>query len=183
MEFSLKIKTGIDIIEVNRIKDNIEKNGYAFLNRVFTENEIEYCEGKKVQKFQSYAARFAAKEAVFKAISSFLTNKYDIEWKNIEILNDINGRPFVNMEKLRKLECFSKMNMMKQIELTEKSEQDEIIELREQDEKTELPERTEQNEKIGKNELTQMLEMLEIDISISHIKEMAVASVVVYSLK
>lgn len=91
------IKTGIDIIEVDRIKENIEKFKDNFLNKVFTEKEIEYCESKKVQKYQSYAARFAAKEAVFKAISEFLNNKYDIEWKNIEVLNDENGRPFVNL--------------------------------------------------------------------------------------
>ena len=63
------VKTGIDIIEVSRIEDSISKFGNSFLNRVFTEKEIEYCESKKVQKFQSYAGRFAAKEAIFKAIS------------------------------------------------------------------------------------------------------------------
>ena len=50
-----------------------------------------------MQKYQSYAARFAAKEAVFKAISECLNNKYEIEWKNIEILNDKNCRPYVNL--------------------------------------------------------------------------------------
>ena len=93
------IKTGVDVIEVERIKGNIENHGEAFLNRVFTEKEIEYCEDRNVQKYQSYAGRFAAKEAVFKAISAFLNNKYDIEWKDIEVLNDAKGRPFVNLSK------------------------------------------------------------------------------------
>lgn len=47
-------------------------------------------------KYQHYAARFAAKEAIFKAISSFLNDKYQIDWKNIEILNDKKGKPIVN---------------------------------------------------------------------------------------
>ena len=89
------LKTGIDIIEVKRIEEGIEKYGEKFLNRVFTEKEIEYCESKKAQKFQSYAGRFAGKEAVFKAASAYLDNKFDIEWKDIEILNDSKGRPVV----------------------------------------------------------------------------------------
>ena len=89
------LKTGIDVIEVERIKENIEKHGKTFLNRVFTEKEIQYCEDRNVQKFQSYAGKFAAKEAIFKAVSAFLDNKFDIEWKDIEVLNDDNGRPFV----------------------------------------------------------------------------------------
>lgn len=90
------IKTGIDVIEVSRIKENIIKFGDVFLNRIYTKKEIDYCESKKVQKYQSYAGRFAAKEAIFKAISECLDSKFDIEWKDIEILNDVNGRPFVN---------------------------------------------------------------------------------------
>lgn len=92
----MNIKTGIDIIEVERIKNSIEKFNDNFLNRVFTKDEIQYCEARKTQKFQSYAGRFAGKEAVFKAISETLENKFSIEWKEIEILNDKNGRPFVD---------------------------------------------------------------------------------------
>ena len=91
------IKTGVDIIEVERIKKNIEKYNEVFLNKIYTKKEIEYCESKKVQKYQSYAARFAAKEAVLKAISDFLESKFDIEWKDIEVSNDSNGRPIVNL--------------------------------------------------------------------------------------
>ena len=92
----MKIRTGTDIIEIERIKNSIENSEKKFLERVYTEKEIEYCESKKKQKYQHYAARFAAKEAVFKAISSKLENKYEIEWKNIEVVNDDNGRPSVH---------------------------------------------------------------------------------------
>lgn len=91
------IKTGVDIVEVKRIRENIEKHNEVFFNKIYTKKEIEYCESKKVQKYQSYAARFAAKEAVLKAISDFLESKFDIEWKDIEVSNDSNGRPIVNL--------------------------------------------------------------------------------------
>lgn len=95
----MEIKTGIDIIEIERVKQSIEETGGKFCDRVYTEQEIEYCESKKAQKYQHYAARFAAKEAVLKAISQMLKNKYDLEWKEIEILNDNEGRPYVNILK------------------------------------------------------------------------------------
>ncbi len=95
----MKIRTGVDIIEIERVKDSIEDTNGKFCERVFTEKEIEYCESKKAQKYQHYAARFAAKEAVLKAISQLLESKFDIEWKEIEILNDENGRPYVNLIK------------------------------------------------------------------------------------
>ena len=93
----MQITTGIDIIEIERIKNSIEETEGKFCERVYTEKEIEYCESKKAQKYQHYAGRFAAKEAVFKAISPFLENKYDIGWKDIQILNDENGRPYVQI--------------------------------------------------------------------------------------
>lgn len=88
------ITVGTDIIEVSRIKDALENNKFA--SNVFTEREIEYCESKKNQKYQHYAVRFSAKEAIFKAISKYLVDKYIISWKNVEILNDENGRPYAN---------------------------------------------------------------------------------------
>ena len=97
----MKISCGTDIIEIRRIKESIEDLGVRFLQRVYTDTEIEYCESKNKQKYQHYAARFATKEAIFKAISPKLKNKYDIGWKNIEVKNDINGRPsasFINIE-------------------------------------------------------------------------------------
>ncbi len=92
----MKIKCGTDIIEVARIQESVENLGEKFLNRVFTNNEIKYCISKKNMQYQHFAARFAAKEAIFKAISDCLTNKYDITWKNIEIVNDKKGRPYVH---------------------------------------------------------------------------------------
>ena len=79
-----KMKTfcGTDIIEIGRIKKSIEKKGTKFINKIYTQNEIEYCESKKNVKFQHYAARFSAKEAIFKAISKALDNKFSVEWKN-----------------------------------------------------------------------------------------------------
>lgn len=93
----MKIRTGTDIIEINRVKESIEDTEGRFCERIYTKKEIEYCESKKMQKYQHYAARFAAKEAVFKAISANMNNKYDISWRDIEILNDKNGRPFVKI--------------------------------------------------------------------------------------
>ena len=93
----MKIKTGIDIIEIERVKKCIDETEGKFCDRVYTEREIWYCESKKAQKYQHYAARFAAKEAVFKAISSMLPDKYNINWNDIEILNDNTGRPYVNI--------------------------------------------------------------------------------------
>ena len=95
----MKIRTGVDIIEIDRIKQSIEETEGRFCERVYTKKEIEYCESKKMQKYQHYAARFAAKEAVLKAISQLLDSKFNIEWKEIEVLNDKEGRPFVNLLK------------------------------------------------------------------------------------
>ena len=94
----MQLTCGTDIIEIGRIKENIEDLGEKFLNRIYTQKEIEYCESKKGQKYQHYAARFAAKEAIFKAISKNLENKFDIGWKDAEILNDEQGRPQVKIK-------------------------------------------------------------------------------------
>lgn len=98
----MQIKVGIDIIETARIQDSIEEGQDKFLNRVYTDNEIKYCESKNKSKYQHYAARFAVKEAAFKAISSLLKDKYSISWKNIETFNDKNGRPSIRFVALSK---------------------------------------------------------------------------------
>ena len=89
----MKIKCGIDIIEISRIKESIESVGQRFLNQIYTDKEIEYCESKGRVKYEHYAARFAVKEAAFKAVSEEVKDKYSISWKDIETLNDENGRP------------------------------------------------------------------------------------------
>ncbi len=98
----MQITCGTDIIEIERIKESIEDLGEKFLNRIYTQKEIEYCESKKGQKYQHYAARFAAKEAIFKAISKELNDKYEIGWKDMEILNDKQGRPQVKIRGVQK---------------------------------------------------------------------------------
>ncbi len=95
----MRICCGTDIIEIERIKESIEdkKMGKAFIERVYTSKEIEYCESKNTQKYQHYAARFAAKEAAFKAISEQIHDKYSITWKDIEVINNKQGRPKLNL--------------------------------------------------------------------------------------
>lgn len=92
----LKFTCGTDIIEVSRIQESIEKLGETFLNKVYTPLEIEYCNSKKQMKYQHFAARFAAKEAIFKAISDLLKEKYEITWTDVEIRNDEKGKPRVH---------------------------------------------------------------------------------------
>lgn len=93
----MNVQTGIDIIEVDRIQKAIEGQRERFLNHVFTQKEIEYCDKTNKMKFQHYAARFAAKEAVFKAISSKITPLKEDVWTKIEIINDETGKPKVNL--------------------------------------------------------------------------------------
>ena len=93
----MKISCGVDIIEIDRVKESIEQLGDKFLNRVFTDKEIEYCESRKNQKYQHYAARFAAKEAAFKAVSGQIDDKYNVCWKDFEVTNDEQGRPNIKL--------------------------------------------------------------------------------------
>ena len=96
----MKIRCGTDIIEIERIRKSIDELGQDFLDKIFTKNEINYCESKGKQRFQHYAARFAAKEAAFKAVSKNLKNKYEISWTDIELLNDISGRPSISIKNI-----------------------------------------------------------------------------------
>ena len=93
----MKIKCGVDMIEISRIQDSIENLGDKFLNKIYTKKEIEYCESKGKSKFEHYAARFAVKEAAFKAVSELVKDKYQITWKDIETTNDKDGRPKVDI--------------------------------------------------------------------------------------
>tara|TARA_B100000945_G_scaffold42192_1_gene28574 strand:+ start:279 stop:662 length:384 start_codon:yes stop_codon:yes gene_type:complete len=89
---------GTDIIEVDRIEKLIKEKGDRFLNRIYTQNEIDYCESKGSNKYQHYAGRFAAKEAVFKAVADRGTEVSDVaplKFKNIQIKNDKKGLPYV----------------------------------------------------------------------------------------
>lgn len=105
----MKITCGTDIIEIERVKESIENVGTKFIERVYTEKEIEYCESRKRQKYQHYAGRFVAKEAAFKAISKILDDKYSVCWKDFETINDGQGRPSIilhniNTEKIESID-------------------------------------------------------------------------------
>lgn len=79
--------TGVDITEVNRLKKAVDKWGEAFLNRVFTKEELINAKTRG-SLYQHLAGRFAAKEAVFKALGDA-----ELSWKDVEILNDKEGKP------------------------------------------------------------------------------------------
>jgi len=83
---------GIDITEVSRIKSLAEKHE-QFLTRVYTEKEINYC-NKKKNKYQHFAARFAAKESVLKALGVGWSQ--EIKWTDIEVVNEPSGKPRIN---------------------------------------------------------------------------------------
>ena len=88
----MRIQQGVDISDVRRMEMACKRNGKRFLNRVFTSAEQAYCETKRM-KYEHYAARFAAKEAVMKAIEIKGENRY--RFKEIEIKRQPTGKPFV----------------------------------------------------------------------------------------
>lgn len=89
------IGVGIDIIEIDRIKDSVDKYGKRFLNKIYTNSELDYCMSKS-SKYQHLAARFAAKEAVYKALT---TGWHEVAtWQDIEISNEPNGMPVVTLK-------------------------------------------------------------------------------------
>lgn len=87
------IGTGVDLAEVDRIQAALEDRriGRRFRNRVFTEKEIAYCERKQRGKYESYAGRFAAKEAVMKALGRGWGSK--VRWLDIEVVRARSGKP------------------------------------------------------------------------------------------
>jgi holo-[acyl-carrier protein] synthase len=89
------ISTGVDLAEVNRIQAALEdpRIGARFRERVFTAKEIEYCEQKERGKYESYAGRFAAKEAVMKALGRGWGAK--VRWLDIEVARARSGKPAI----------------------------------------------------------------------------------------
>lgn len=81
---------GVDVVDVDRIEDAISRHGVRFLERTFTEGEREYCEGLALPG-PSYAARFAAKEAVSKAFGTGIGG--DAGLREIEVVREESGRP------------------------------------------------------------------------------------------
>ena len=86
------VGTGIDIVEVFRMRDAINKWGDNFLTKVFTGKEIKYSNSKRFAP-QHFAARFAAKEAVVKAFG--VARRYPLNWTDIEVFNDEEGKPVI----------------------------------------------------------------------------------------
>jgi holo-[acyl-carrier protein] synthase len=85
---------GTDIVECLRIAQMIERHGELFINRVYTPLEIRYCQSRK-QATQHFAGRWAAKEAILKALGTGW--RKGISWRDIEIRNDPSGRPVVGL--------------------------------------------------------------------------------------
>ena len=90
------VGTGIDIAEVDRIAASIERFGRRFLERVFTPDEIRYCESK-ANKAERYAGRFAAKEAAMKAIGTGWSR--GVTWQDVEVTRVPGGRPTVTFHR------------------------------------------------------------------------------------
>ncbi|HTF72108.1 MAG TPA: holo-ACP synthase [Edaphobacter sp.] len=82
---------GTDMIEIRRIASSIDQFGERFLRRVFTSREIDYCQRKKKHAAESFAARFAAKEAGAKALGTGISR--GVAWKEIEVRREPGGRP------------------------------------------------------------------------------------------
>src|SRR5262245_64180456 len=86
---------GIDVVQNERIRDSIQRFGDRFLNRIYTEGEIEYCK-KCAQPEIHFAARFAAKEAAFKALGTGWAR--GVKWKDVEVVRLPYGRPEIHLQ-------------------------------------------------------------------------------------
>lgn len=102
---------GIDLVKIERMKDVVERWGERFLNRVFTKTEIAYCYEKK-NPYLSLAVRFAAKEALIKAIGS----EIPVSLTDVEIINSANGKPDIKVN--GRLKNFFKEKSIIQISLS-----------------------------------------------------------------
>lgn len=86
----MKLSSGVDLIEIERVRDAIARHGDQFLDRVFTEGEVKACGGRA----ESLAARFTAKEAVAKALGTGIGT---VGWKEIEVVGDENRAPALKL--------------------------------------------------------------------------------------
>ncbi len=85
-----RVRTGVDAIEIERIQEALDRYGPRFLNRVYTTGEQARSRGRA----EELAARFAAKEAISKALG---TGMRGVLWKDIEVVNDLRGKPLVRL--------------------------------------------------------------------------------------
>ena len=88
------IGTGLDLIEIERIAHSIERYGERFLHRIYTEHEIAYCNSKR-SSAESFAARFAAKEAGAKALGTGISR--GVTWIEFQIARQPGGRPVLEL--------------------------------------------------------------------------------------
>jgi holo-[acyl-carrier protein] synthase len=86
---------GLDIAEIDRIEAAVKRHGAPFLERIYTTREVAYCESHK-NKFERYAARFAAKEAAMKALGTGW--RRGVRWRDIEVARDPSGKPTLHLE-------------------------------------------------------------------------------------
>jgi holo-[acyl-carrier protein] synthase len=84
---------GIDVIEIHRIEETVRRYGEKFLSRIFTKNERELCLSRK-DSASCLAARFAAKEALYKALAAFHNDDFLLPFHDVEISKDDSGKPF-----------------------------------------------------------------------------------------
>ncbi len=87
------LTTGVDIIEIARVEQSLERWGARFIRRVFTPSELAFCRGRA----HELAVRFAAKEAVSKALGTGIWCADGIWWHDVEVLADPRGKPFVHL--------------------------------------------------------------------------------------
>jgi holo-[acyl-carrier protein] synthase len=87
------LSVGVDIIEIERINQVLQRHGERFLRRVYTEAEIAYCRGR----IHELAARFAAKEAMSKALGTGIVGRGGISWREVEVLPDARGKPLIHL--------------------------------------------------------------------------------------
>jgi holo-[acyl-carrier protein] synthase len=87
------LSVGVDIIEIERIQQVLQRHGERFLRRVYTEAEIAYCRGR----IHELAARFAAKEAMSKALGTGIVGRGGIFWREVEVLPDARGKPLIHL--------------------------------------------------------------------------------------
>ena len=99
--------TGIDIIEVDRIKNSIQKYSDRFKKKIFTQKEIDYCHSQ-ADPAKHFAARFTVKEAVLKCFGTGMTG--GILWKDIEVGKLNSGQPFINLHGNGK-KLFNQLNL------------------------------------------------------------------------
>lgn len=92
----MRISTGIDLVEVNKVQRLLMKHR-RYWGEIFTATEIEYCRKKNKNQFQHLAVRFAAKEALAKALGVGFFGGFGLRWIDIEVVNDGLGRPMVNL--------------------------------------------------------------------------------------